>query len=72
MDLGNPWALASGLLIGAVGMAMFAYGKREQNLRVLGGGLALCILPAFIASTLALWLLTGAVVGGVWWTGRGE
>lgn len=72
MDLSSPWSLASGLLIGAIGLAMFISGKREQNLRVLSGGLALCILPYFVASVLAMWLVSAAVLAGVWWTGRWE
>lgn len=66
MDLGNPWMLVSGLLIGAVGFMLFNYGRKEPDLRALGAGLTLCIYPYFIGSVLLLWLVFAAVIGGLY------
>lgn len=57
MDLGNPWTLISGLVIGLVGMVLFMYGKREQNLRALGAGVVLCVYPYFVASVVLMWVV---------------
>ena len=66
MDLGNPWILFSGIIIGLVGMLMFNYGRKEPDLRVLSAGIVLCIYPYFVGSLIILWLVFAAVVGGLY------
>ena len=66
MDFGNPWLLLSGLFIGLIGMAMFIYGKKQQNLRCLSVGVVLCVYPYFIASVAVLWLIAAACLGGLY------
>lgn len=70
MDLSNPAALASGLLISGIGTACFLYGKKQQSPVPLVGGLVLCVVPMVVASVLAMWLIGGACVGGMWWVSR--
>lgn len=66
MDLGNPWSIFSGLVLGLIGMALLIYGKKQMDLRCIVGGLALCVLPYFVVSLLVLWGLSVAVLGGLW------
>ena len=72
MDLGNPWTLISGLVIGLVGMVLFMYGKREQNLRALGAGVVLCVYPYFVASVVLMWVVFALVLGVAWALGKYE
>ena len=72
MDLGNPWTLISGLVIGLVGMVLFMYGKREQNLRALGAGVVLCVYPYFVASVVLMWVAFALVLGAAWALGKYE
>ncbi len=64
MDLGNPSTLISGALIGLVGMALFVYGRRSQEPKCLGAGIAMCVFPIFVSSLLLMWLLAGLCVLG--------
>lgn len=72
MNLNDPSALFSSLLIGLIGMAIFIYGKKSGNMKCLGIGLALCIGPYFIASLLWQWLLTAAGVLGLFVLPKGS
>lgn len=62
----SPAVLFSGLLIGTLRLAMLIYGKKQEDIPTLLGGLALSIVPLLATSLLALWVLTAAVVTGVW------
>jgi hypothetical protein len=42
------------MLFGLIGMGMFTYGKRMDNVSFLGAGLALMVVPYFIPSAIAL------------------
>ena len=42
------------LLAGLVGTAYFMYGKKTCNFKVIGWGIALCVVPYFIGNTLLL------------------
>ena len=53
MDL-DPTYLTLSLLFGAVGMALFVYGKRAQRMPHLAAGLALMTCPYFITNAIAL------------------
>lgn len=70
MDLSNPAALLSGLALSSVGAGCFIYGKKQQSPAALVGGLVLCVVPMVVASVLAMWLIGGACVGGMWWVSR--
>ncbi len=72
MDFGNPWAIFSGLIIGLLGTAIFIYGKKQQNIRCLAGGAVLCVFPIFVTSLLAMWGITAACLGALYFAGRAE
>jgi len=63
MDLGNPWLLASGILVSGVGLVLFNYGRKETDLKSLGVGVAMCVFPYFAASLMVLWLGFAALAG---------
>lgn len=65
MDISNPWALMSGLILGAIGMALFIYGKKQTDLRCIAAGAVLCVAPYVVGSLLVLWLVCVAVIGGL-------
>lgn len=66
MDLGNPSAIVSGLVIGMVGCALFLYGKKQAAPRPLLAGALLCIYPYFVTSVLVMWAVFAAIVGGLY------
>ncbi len=70
MDLGNPYLIASGLFIGLVGMVMLMYGRKQENLRAVGAGLALCIYPYFVGSLLAVWGVFLLILAALWAANR--
>jgi hypothetical protein len=72
MDLSNPWALLSGIVIGMVGFVVFNYGRKNANLKCLATGGILCIFPYFVASALVQWLITAGCLGGLYMWNRGD
>jgi hypothetical protein len=66
VDLTNPWALASSLLIGCIGMGLFVYGKKNEAIKPLGTGLALMVFPYFVHSVVLMWAVAAAFVGGLY------
>ena len=66
MDFSDPGLLFSGFAISMIGLALFLHGKKAQNVRNLGIGLAMMILPIFVHSLLWMWLVAGACVAGVY------
>ena len=60
MDLPIPGLLLSGSLISIAGLGLFMHGKRSENLRSLGVGVALMVYPIFVHSILLMWLIAGA------------
>jgi hypothetical protein len=45
------------IITGAVGMAYFIYGKKQEKIPFLVAGLCLCIYPYFFESVVALVLV---------------
>ncbi|MDQ7013008.1 MAG: amino acid transport protein [Planctomycetota bacterium] len=66
MNLDNPGVLFSGLILGAIGMGMFIYGKKQQRLDCLAVGVALSVLPMVAHSLLVIWGVAGACLGGMY------
>ncbi len=60
MDLPSPGLLLSGLLISIAGLGLFVHGKKSEDVRSLGFGLALMVYPIFVHSILLMWLIAGA------------
>ena len=69
MDL-SPGSIISGLILGAVGTALFIYGKKQQEIPCMIAGVALCTIPYFVASILANWLIAAACIGGLYYRSR--
>ena len=46
----NPTSLLIGIVTGALGVAYFIYGKRQERFAPLLSGLLLCVYPYFIDS----------------------
>jgi hypothetical protein len=59
MNFENPAIMFSGIVIGAVGLGLFIYGKKAPDFRFLMSGVALSVIPFFAHSMLALWGLSG-------------
>jgi hypothetical protein len=54
-------SLLVSLLFGMIGMAMFAYGKRQGRMVPLGAGAALMALPCFIPNLIAMLVICSAI-----------
>jgi hypothetical protein len=72
MEFDNPWALASSLLIGSLGMGLFIYGKKNESFKPIAAGVVLMVFPYFVHSVLLMWALTVVCVGGLWAAARGS
>ena len=66
MDFMDPGPLLSGAAISMVGMAIFFYGKKMQEMKSLGIGLAMMIYPMFIHSILWMWLIAIGCIAGMY------
>ncbi len=72
MDLTDPGLLFSGLAISLVGLALFVHGKKMDNLRNLGIGLAMMVFPIFVHSLLWVWVIAGVCVASVFFVPDGR
>ena len=72
MDLTNTGLLISGLIIGAIGMGVFMYGKKQGNLKCIAVGLGMSVFPYFVPSVLATWLIAGVCLAGLYLLPSGE
>ena len=59
MDMDNPAVLFSGIIIGAIGMGLFVYGRKSSDLQSLGLGVIFSILPFFAHTLLVIWGISG-------------
>ena len=64
--------ILSGFFNGTFGTGLFIYGKKQQKLSSLFGGIVLCGLSVVTTSMLPLWSLTAACNGGAWFLARNE
>jgi hypothetical protein len=58
--------LFTSFLVGTIGFSVFLYGKKQQRLPHLIGGLLLMAFPYFVANTAAILGIAGLIVGGTW------
>jgi hypothetical protein len=54
------------LLVSGVGLVLFVYGRKEQRLPQLIGGVALMVYPYAVESTVALVIVGAVVTAAVW------
>jgi hypothetical protein len=66
MDLDNPAVLFSGLFLGAAGMGMLIYGKKQGRIDCLAVGIVLSVVPLVAHSLLVLWGVAAACIGGMY------
>ena len=70
MDLFEPGPLFASLVIGAVGLGLFLYGKRQKRLPQMLAGLVLMVFPYFVPSVLWMVVIAVAIVGLTWIAAR--
>lgn len=70
MDMSNPAVLLSGLVISMVGLGIFMHGRKMEELKSLGIGLAMMVFPMFIHSVLLMWAIAGLCVAGMYFGPR--
>ena len=63
----NAHCLVASLIWGSVGLGLFIYGKKQQAMAPLFGGLLLMGITYFIDSALYMSLAALALLAGVYW-----
>ena len=53
-EMDNTAVLLWGLLFGSIGFGFFLYGKKQKTIMPLITGMALCVVPYFIANVYVL------------------
>ncbi len=66
MDMSNPGLMVSAGLISMIGLGVFMYGKRMQDVKSLGIGLGMMIFPMFVPSVLIMWVIAAACGVGLY------
>jgi hypothetical protein len=59
--MNSPALLMSGMLFGAIGFGFFLYGRKQKKVVPLITGIALCVVPYFIANVYAL-VIVGVIL----------
>jgi len=70
MDMSNPGLMVSAGLISMIGLGVFMYGKRMQDIKSLGIGLGMMIFPMFVPSLLVMWVIAVACGVGLYFGPR--
>lgn len=70
MDLSSPGSLIASLVVGSIGLGLFMYGKRMSRAPQLAVGSILMIFPYFVSSVVPMLGISGALLGGLWYTQR--
>jgi hypothetical protein len=60
-EMDSTAVLLWGLLFGAIGFGFFMYGKKQKAVVPLITGIALCVVPYFIANVYAL-VMVGVIL----------
>jgi hypothetical protein len=66
-NLLNAHYLVASLIWGSVGLGLFIYGKKQQSMAPLFGGLLIIGVSYFIDSAFAMSLAAIALLAGVYW-----
>jgi hypothetical protein len=69
VTLDPSWILVE-LLISGAGFVLFTYGRRQERLPQLLGGLACMVFPFFVSSFAGLFTGAAVVALGTWWAVR--
>ncbi len=70
MDMSNPGLMVSAGLISMIGLGVFMYGKRMEDIKSLGIGLGMMIFPMFVPSILIMWVIAAACGAGLYYGPR--
>ena len=60
-EMGSTAVLLWGLLFGSIGFGFFLYGKKQKAVVPIITGIALCVVPYFIANVYAL-VMVGVIL----------
>jgi hypothetical protein len=60
-EMDSTAVLLWGMLFGAIGFGFFLYGKKQKKVVPLITGIALCVVPYFIANVYAL-VIVGVIL----------
>ena len=60
-EMGSTAVLIWGMLFGAIGFGFFLYGKKQKTIVPLITGIALCVVPYFIANVYVL-VMVGVIL----------
>ena len=63
----NANFLFASLVWGSVGLGYFIYGKRQQAISAMGGGILMMIASYFVGSALAMSLICIGIIAAVYW-----
>ena len=58
--------LVWGVLFGAIGAGYLVYARRQRNVPALLAGIALIVLPYLVTNTVALVVISLALIGVPW------
>jgi hypothetical protein len=59
--------LFASLIWGSIGLGYFIYGKKQQSLSAMMGGILMMIVSYFIVSALAMSLVSVGIIAMVYW-----
>jgi hypothetical protein len=63
-ELGSTAVLIWGMIFGAIGIGFFLYGRKQKAVVPLITGIALCVVPYFIANVYVL-VMVGVILMAV-------
>lgn len=66
----SPSSLLLSFALGGIGLALLAYGKKQQRWPHVIVGLLFVVYPYFIESALVMLLVGAALGAGLWWVVR--
>ena len=58
--------LFASLVWGSIGLGYFIYGKKQQSISAMAGGILMMVLSYFAGSALAMSLASLAIIAGVY------
>ncbi len=59
--------LFASLIWGSIGLGYFIYGKKQQSMSAIGGGILMMVASYFIGSALVMSLACSGIVAGVYY-----
>jgi hypothetical protein len=69
MDL-EPGTLVAGMIVSAIGLGLFLYGKKQARIPQLTAGILLMVEPVLVPNPWYMSGLAGVLVAGTWFAQR--